>query len=129
VPPERAVENWAHDRLVPTGTERRLRVRIIDASATETHLPRKAEGIRGAFTTEQTERYDVSIEVTIDLTNERGFAERSVSAKVTRSTTVAENVTPNERDKAWYDLTRAAMADFDAEMERQLRANLNFYIQ
>jgi hypothetical protein len=129
VTPEHALENWAHDRLIASGTDRRLRFRIIDASVRETHLPKKTEGIRGAFTTEQTERYDASVEVAVDLLDSRGFSERQVSAKVARSTTTAEDVTPNQRDQAWYDLTRALMADFDAEMERQLRANLTFYVQ
>jgi hypothetical protein len=128
VPPERAMENWALDRLQPTGTTRRLRVRIIDASVKETELPRTS-GVRGAFTTDQAQRYDATAEMTVDLLGERGFAERTVAAKASRSRSVPEDITPNEREHVWYELTQALMADLDAELERQIRANFGFYLQ
>jgi hypothetical protein len=127
VAPERAMENWARDRLQPVGTARRIRVRIIDASVKETELPKTA-GVRGAFTTDQAQRYDASAEMTVDLMGERGFPERSVAAKASRSRTVPEGITPNDRERVWYELTEALMADLDAELERQIRANFGFYL-
>ena len=127
VTPERAMENWARDRLQPAGTTRQLRVRIVDASVKEVELP-KTPGVRGAFTTDQAQRYDATGEMTIDLLGERGFAERTVSAKASRSRSVPEGITPNDREKAWYELTQALMADLDAELERQIRANFGFYL-
>jgi hypothetical protein len=128
VTPERAMESWARDRLQASGTDRRVRVRIIDASVKEVELPRTT-GISGAFTTDQAQRYDATAEMSVDLMNDRGFPERSVSAKASRSRSVPENITPNDRERAWYELTRALMADLDAELERQIRANFNFYVQ
>src|SRR5262249_58128982 len=78
VPPQRAAENWAHDRLEATGTTRRARVRILDASVKETELPR-SQGLSATFTKEQSERYDGVIEIAIDILDERGFAEPSLS--------------------------------------------------
>jgi hypothetical protein len=127
VPPERAMENWARDRLEPVGTTRRVRVRILDASVKEVELERTA-GVRGAFTTDQAQRYDATAEMTVDLMGERGFAERSVAAKASRSRSVPEGITPNDREKVWYELTEALMADLDAELERQIRANFGFYL-
>jgi hypothetical protein len=127
VTPERAMENWALDRLQPVGTSRRVRVRIIDASVKEIELPRTS-GVRGAFTTDQAQRYDANAEMTVDLMGERGFPERSVSAKASRSRSVPENITPNDREQVWYELTEALMADLDAELERQIRANFGFYL-
>jgi hypothetical protein len=128
VPPERAAENWAHDRLEATGTTRRARVRIIDASVKEVELP-KTQGITGAFTTDQAERYDGAIEVSIDIMGDNGFPVRTVSAKATRSQSVAEGITPNERDKVWYDMTKQMMADLNQELEKQMRANFGYYLQ
>jgi hypothetical protein len=127
VAPERAMENWALDRLQPVGTSRRIRVRILDASVKEVELPRTT-GVRGAFTTDQAQRYEAVAEMTVDLMSDRGFPERSVSAKATRSRSVPEDITPNDREKVWYELTQALMADLDAELERQIRANFGFYL-
>lgn len=124
---ERAMENWALDRLQPVGTSRRVRVRILDASVKEIELPRTS-GMRGAFTTDQAQRYDATAEMTVDLMGERGFPERSLSAKATRSRSVPEGITPNDREQVWYELTEAVMADLDAELERQIRANFGFYL-
>jgi hypothetical protein len=128
VPPERAVENWVQDRLKATGTTRRARVRILDASVKEVQLP-TTSGLRGMFTTDQAQRYDANVEVAIDLIGDNGFPERSITAKASRSRSVPEGITPNQRDQVWYDLTKALMADLDQELERQIRANFTFYVQ
>lgn len=128
VSPEHAMENWARDRLQATGTTRRARVRIIDASVKETELPR-TKGLTGAFTTDQAERYDATAEMSVDLVNDRGYVDRTISAKAARSQSVAEGITPNQRDETWYAMTKELMAELDRELERQMRANFTFYIQ
>ena len=130
VTPARAAGNWARDRLQATnpGSDRRARFVILDASARETDLPR-TQGVRGAFTTDQAERYDATIAVEVDILGARGFTERSVTAKASRSTTVPEGVTQNQREQAWYDLTRALMADLDRQLEQEIRANFTFLVQ
>jgi hypothetical protein len=128
VSPEHAMENWVHDRLEATGTTRRARVRIVDASVKETELP-KTPGLRGTFTTDQAERYDATAEMTIDLLNDRGFPERTVTAKAARTQSVTEGITPNQRDEAWYAMTKDLMAELDQELERQVRADFTFYIR
>jgi hypothetical protein len=128
VPPELAIENWVHDRLQAVGTGRRVIVHIIDARVREVSLP-TTSGLRGAFTTDQAERYDGTVEVRIDLVNERGFPERTVTAKASRSQSVPEGITANQRDQAWHDMTRAMMSYLDQELERQIRENFTFYVQ
>jgi hypothetical protein len=127
VTPEHAVENWAKDRLQPVGNSLRGRVRIIDASVKEVELPR-TQGITGAFTTDQAERYDANVEVSVDILDERGFAIRSVSAKAARSQSVAEGITPNDREQVWYDMTKALMNDLNQELEKQMLANFGTYL-
>jgi hypothetical protein len=130
VPPEIACENWARDRLeaANVNAQRRCRVRILDANVKEVAL-KLTEGIRGAFTTDQSHRYDATVEMAVDIIPQgANFPERSVSAKASRSQSVAENITPYQREQAWYDLTRAVMAEIDDELERQIRANFLQYI-
>jgi hypothetical protein len=130
VPPEIAAENWARDRLEASNptSPRRARVRILDASVREVHL-KPTEGIRGAFVTDFSERYDAVVEIGVDILGEHGFPERTVTARAERSQAVKEGITPNERDQAWYELTRAVMGEVDRELERQMRANFGYYIQ
>ena len=62
------------------------------------------------------------------LAENANFPERSVSARATRSQSVAENVTPFQREQAWYELTKAVMAEIDDELERQIRSNFLQYL-
>jgi hypothetical protein len=45
-----------------------------------------------------------------------------------RSQSVLVGITPTERDRAWYDMTRAAMADFDRQMETEIRNNFGNFV-
>ena len=42
---------------------------------------------------------------------------------------VLEGITPNDRDRTWYDLTKALMADFDRQMSAEISANFGGYFQ
>jgi hypothetical protein len=128
ISPEHAMENWVHDRLEATGTARRMRARIVDASVTETELPRTT-GLTGALTTQQAQRYDAKAAMSIDILNDRGFAERSVEASVALTRSVPEGLTPNQRDEIWYAMTKDLMAALDKQLEQRMRENFTFYIQ
>jgi hypothetical protein len=129
VPLAQAAENWAHDRLAAGGGAARARFTIQDASVIETELPKKSEGITGAFKKEATERYDATLRATLQIVDERGLALRTVTVKAVRSQSVIEGITPNERDQTWYDMTKALMADFDQQMSAEISANLGGYFQ
>jgi hypothetical protein len=129
VPPAQAAENWAHDRLQAGGGTARARFTIQDASVIETVLPKKSEGISGAFKKEATERYDATLRAKLEILDARGFALRTVTVRVVRSQSVIEGITPNERDQTWYDMTKALMADFDQQMSTEISANLGGYFQ
>jgi len=130
VPPEQALRRWAKDRLAATGTPGRYaRFVITDAKVTDTALPR-TQGMRGAFTTDQTDRYDGSLAAKLEIRAERGqLREGEASAWATRSRTAAEGITLNERDKLWFDLVEALMNDMNAELDRQIRANLGQFLR
>lgn len=129
VPPAQAAENWAHDRLQSGGGSARARFTIQDASVIETELPKKSEGISGAFKKEATERYDATLRATLAILDARGLPLRTVTVKAMRSQSVIEGITPNERDQTWYDMTKALMTDFDQQMSAEISANLGGYFQ
>jgi hypothetical protein len=128
IPPEHAMQNWAQDRIEATGTMRRLRVRIIDASVTESELPR-TKGLTGAFTTDQAQRYDAKAAMSLDILDDRGFSERNIEASVSLTRSVPEGLTPNQRDETWYAMTKDLMAALDQQLEQRMRENFNFYVQ
>jgi hypothetical protein len=126
VPPSRAMENWAHDRLKPTGNSGRAIFIIRNASVTETDLP-QTEGVRGAFTTEPAQRYDMALEANLVI-EVNGLQVKTASVRVSRSDGVLNDATPNDRDRTEYDMTRAAMGDFDKQMETEIRNNFGTFL-
>ena len=85
VPPERTLERWARDRLAATGgTGSIARYAIQDAKMLETELKR-TPGVRGAFTTDQAERYDLSLAASLEVLDDRGLIRQAyASAASTR---------------------------------------------
>jgi hypothetical protein len=130
VTPERMLQRWARDRLQATGgTLRRARFVIEDASVREGELARQT-GLRAAFTDQQAVQYDGTLKVTLEImdpTGERreGFA----SASAIRSQTVSENTPVADRERIAGDLIAALMVNFNAEMDRQIRANLGPFMR
>jgi hypothetical protein len=52
------------------------------------------------------------------------FRVGDATASATRSRSVAENITLNDREAVWYQMVEQMMNDINAELERQVRANL-----
>ena len=129
IPPAHAMENWARDRLVAAGGNAHAVFVIADASVVEAELKKKEEGITGAFTKEPAQRYDATVEATLNIIDERGTPVRTVTVKAFRSQTVLEGITPNEREQAWYDMTKALMNDFDRQMTGEISAHFGGYFQ
>lgn len=127
VTPMHALENWAHDRLSATGGPNRAVVDITDASVTETSLPR-THGMQGWFTTDQSERYDMSVQATINIIDSSGLVVRTATAHASRSQTVAENISPDQREQTWYDMTKDIMAQFDRQMENEIRTHFTGFV-
>ena len=124
VVPQRAMENWAHDRLRAVGptTGFVARYTIIDASVRESVLPKK-EGLKAVFTTQQAERYDGHVSVMLQIIDPQGIAERTATAEAASSRSVPEGITLNDRDKIWYEMTRDLMADLDRQIQKQVDAS------
>jgi len=127
VTPMHAIENWAHDRLSASGGPDRAVVDIADASVVEVALPRTT-GVQGWFTTDQSERYDMTIQVTINIVDSTGLVVRTATVRASRSQSVAENISLDQRDQTWYDMTKDIMAAFDRQMESEIRNHFTGFV-
>ncbi len=126
-PPGKALRRWAADRLTAAGERGRARFVILNASVTETRL-KMDKGFTGAFTTQQSERYDATVEASLEILDDRGFRKGFANARVSRSRTLGEDATINDRERMWFDLTEALMKDFNAELEKNIRQYLGGYL-
>ncbi|MDJ0983305.1 MAG: hypothetical protein QNI94_16905 [Kiloniellales bacterium] len=126
VKPMDVAARWAQDRLVAAGATRTATFVIRDAAVVEVPLE-QSEGVTGAFTTDQSERYDAHLEVQIVIRDDRGWEEANLITEVTRTMTVAEDVTLNEREKAWYSLTEKLMVDMDQRLAESIEENFQRY--
>ena len=111
-----SVRNWSDDRLVAAGSSGRARVTLVDASVIEVALE-ETTGLTGTFTTDQSERYEATVEVHVDIFDEKGNQVGQARTSARRTQTAAEGITLNERDALWYALTQALMKDIDRELE------------
>jgi len=127
-PPVDALDSWSADRLMASGTEGIARFTILDASVRETSLE-KQKGLKGAFTKDQSERYDGALEATLEIIDNNGGSKGFASAKVSRSISVREDATVNDREQAWFDLTEALMKDFNAELEKNISSYLGNWLR
>ncbi len=124
VPPARALRRWAKDRLKAAGPRGRARFIILDASVKEVPLKIR-KGIEGIFYKEQSERYEAVIEARLEIIDAMGVVRGRARARATRTQTVREDASINARETVWFEMTEALMGDFNAEMEKNIRAYLS----
>jgi hypothetical protein len=122
-PPGDAMGRWAADRLLATGSTSRARFVILEASVVETAL-KKQKGLKGAFTKDQSERYEAVLEATLEIFDDSETSKGFANARASRSVTVGEDATVNERAQAWFSLNEALMRDINAELEK----NISLYL-
>lgn len=121
--PEAAMKRWAADRLKAGGAAGTARFVITDAAVVEEPLP-LSKGLAGIFKKEQAERYNGTAEASLEIIDARGLRKGFASARAFYSRTVAEDVSMNERERAWFEIVEALMLVFDSEMEQNMRQYL-----
>ncbi len=119
-PPEETLKRWAGDRLRALGRTGNARYTVINAAVTEKSLP-KTEGLAGVFKKEPSERYTATVEAQLEIFDNTGRRLQLASARATRSRSLQEGATQQERELMWSELIEALMEDFDKEMERAIR--------
>ncbi len=127
--PSVVARRWTDDRIEAVGAISRIaRVTLINAAVVGSTLD-TTQGLKGAFTIDQAARYDATVEILIEIVNSQGVVEGQASAMAQRSMTAPENITLNDRDQLWFELTEAVMRDLDREMEATIRKYLAKYVR
>lgn len=127
ISPEAAAIRWAKDRLHPIGRKGTARVVIRDAKVIKTDL-RTDKSLAGAFKDEQAERYEGTLEVTVEIQDERHMVMGDVTARATRTRSLAEDVTVNERERALYDISSTLSRDIDMQMDGLIHTYLSRWV-
>lgn len=117
--PALAVAQWARDRLKAVGGRGQADFTVVEARATRTPLPRSS-GLGAALNKDQSDRYDLAIEVRLEAFNPILGKSGTVSERVTRSQTVAEDLTLNQREVVLFNLLDDAMRDLNARLEQSI---------
>ena len=128
VAPAAAAARWLRDRLEATGGRGLVRATVLQGGVVEVPLE-KTTGLKGMFTVDQSERYDAVLEVRIRIFREDGSEAAMVTSRAERSRTVAEDITPNAREKIWFAMTEAMLNDLNAQLERQIRTHFTGYLR
>jgi hypothetical protein len=128
VSPEGAAQRWAQDRLKPVGRVGSARVVIKDAKVVEVPLAID-KGLSGAFKKEQEIRYDAALSVAVQILDARGMVQGETVAQATRSRTVAEGITLNERDRVLYDISESLVKDIDQQMAQLIQSYLGRWVR
>ncbi|MDF2366281.1 hypothetical protein [Sneathiella sp.] len=123
-----SVRNWVRDRLRTTGNSGAVAtVTIKDASAVEKGLE-KETGLKGMITKDQSELYVFHVLVELKITEISGSS-AFVTAEATRSKSVPEGITLNQREKTYFTQVEALMQAFDKEMEKNIRTFMGEYLR
>nr|WP_298682688.1 hypothetical protein [uncultured Dongia sp.] len=117
--PETLVADWARDRLQAAGERGQANFTIVEARAVRVPLPRSS-GLNAALKTEQSDRYDLALTVKLEAGNPISGKSGVVTETVTRSQTVPENMTLNQREAVLFNLLDAAMKDLNARLEASI---------
>tara|TARA_Y100001960_G_C14641941_1_gene811330 strand:- start:524 stop:1129 length:606 start_codon:yes stop_codon:yes gene_type:complete len=126
-PPATALIRWARDRLKAVGDSNKLKIFIEEASATETPL-NLDKSLKGHLTKQQSHAYSISLRATLLLTNAHGVGLASAKATATRSTTIREDLSINERERVWFNLIDRLMSDFNQQIEVSLQQHLGNWL-
>ncbi len=126
ITPRAAVDRWSAERLVANGGPNKATIIVEEASVVEVKL-NIDDGFTGWFKTEQSERYDASLKVTLRVAEPNGAA-MSVASTIRRSITVPEGISLTEREAVWADLTKKLVNDLNAQMEVGLRQHMPQYL-
>ena len=128
VSPAAVASNWGRDRLKAVGQSGVARVIVRRASVVEVPLKRTA-GVKGAFTRDQSERYDAVIDMKVEIRDANGDLRVTAESTAKRSRSVSENVSLNGREKVWFEMTEAMMGDLNTSLEAQIRNHMNRWLR
>ncbi len=128
ISPEAAAIRWAKDRLKPVGRTGSVRVIIKDAPVIRTDL-KVDTSVKGMFKDEQAERYDGTLEVLVEILDARHLPiGTDITARATRTRSLAEDVTVNERERALFDITETMARDVDTQLDGLIHSYMSKWV-
>jgi hypothetical protein len=128
IPPVAMIQQWTQDRLLPVGKSGYAVVTIEEASVVEIPL-KGTKGLRGYFTVDQSEQYDVKLSVKIEVFDDLGKSKGFAYARAQGSRTVSEDFTLGQRRKVWIYMMEKIMNNLNEELDRNMQAHLGSYLQ
>jgi len=130
VSPAGSAEQWGHDRLLAVGGSGQAVYTVLRGDAIDVHLESNdSGGLFGQFTVPQSDRYDLTIAVKLEIFDDSGRVVASVNARAIRSHTVAADATLNDRERLWFDMTEATMKDLNGQLEKSIPLYLQAYLR
>lgn len=126
--PAAALRSWARDRLKVGGGPGLARFVILDAAVIETDLS-VTSGLLGMARDDQAEQYAATAEALLEVADPSGETLAFARSRATRTQTVPESTTLNEREAAMFEMTEVLMQDFDADMEVRIREHLGPWLK
>jgi hypothetical protein len=127
VSPEKALIQWAEDRLQIAGKKNTARFTILRADAQEIQL-KTDKSFKGVFKNQQSDRYDTFVEAQLEILDERNIRQAIVTAKAEQSISVSEATPLTDRRKIWYNLVEKLMAQFNTAIENSISNNFQGYL-
>jgi len=130
ISPAETAAQWGHDRLQAAGGSGTAVYTVLRGDAIDVHLNNDdSSGMFGQFTTPQSDRYDLTIAVKLEILDPSGRVVASVHANATQSHTVAADATLNDRERLWFDMTEATMKDLNSQLEKSIPLYLQAYLR
>jgi hypothetical protein len=126
--PAKVAAQWAQDRLQAAGSEGEAIYTVVLAKAIDTNL-RRSQGVAAVTHKDQSDRYDLAITATLEVTNDGGRKSGNVTARAARSQTVSEDMTLNQREAVLFKLLDATMKDINAQFQKLIPQYLGGFVR
>lgn len=126
--PAALAARWATDRLKAVGAGNLVRLTVVKGSVVEVPLARTG-GVKGVFTVDQSEQYDGTLTVRIEIIGPGGRQKAYVMSQATESRSVPEDITLADREKVWFRMTEAMMNNLNLSLERQIKQHFKAWLR
>ena len=121
------VERWARQRFFAVGRSGTARM-VVEQADLRRELLARSRGLRGIVTLDQSDRYSTALAVRMVLENPDGARSGFAWAAVTRSVSMAENVTLAQRQERVFTMMEQAITDLDQRLVAEMREKVSSFV-
>ena len=126
VTPSTVAERWLQTRVVPIGTEGQAILNVYDARVVEEKLKTKG-GLTGFFGDQVDTKITGTLRAELTVMQPKktgGVAVYKAGVTAKSEQTLLQSATLNERDKAYFDLTKKLSQEFDRLMSAEIQRGM-----